>query len=195
MTALLPDVWVGAGVTVRCLDRVPAELIPPLWEIYLAAFEGLRTRAAARQVLWSEEFVTEMEDSRVWKYVAFDAQEEPVGLATMTADLATVPWISPDFYATRHPREAARNALYYVPFVCTDPRRARSGVYAVIFEAFVSRVAADHGVLAYDICTFNNESMGFGPRMADWQRRFGATSVEHVDSQNYYVAEYGQGVQ
>ena len=195
MTSVLPDVWTGAGVTVRCYDQLPDGMIAPLWEIYLAAFEGLRTRAAARQVLWAEEFRTEMEDPRVWKYVAFDELGDPVGLATMTNQLDTVPWISPEFYAARHPQEAARDALYYIPFVCTDPSRARSGFYTMIFTAFVSRVAAVSGVIAYDICTFNNQSIGFAARMADWQLRFGARSVEQIDSQNYYVAEYGQGAQ
>jgi hypothetical protein len=195
LTALLPDVWTGAGVTVRCFDELPADLVHPLWEIYLAAFEGLRTRAAARQVLWPEEFAAEMADPRVWKYVALDRDHFPVGLGTVTADLRTVPWISPEFYAARYPEAAARNALYFVPFVCTDPRRARTGVYAVMFKALVSRAAADGGVLAYDVCNFNDQTIAFGQRMADWQRRLGATTVDQVDSQNYYVAEYSGGVQ
>lgn len=195
MTVLDEQIWRAGTSTVTCVHVVPEHLVPTLWDIYITAFDQLRPMAAARQVLWREEFEQEMADPRVWKYLAFGADELPVGMATLTADLQTIPWISPQFYAERYPVEHARNALFYVPFVCTDPRRARAGAMWLLVQAFIERVAAAEGVVGYDVCAYNNEVVHFADRMDAWNRRLGAHDVMNLDSQNYYVAEYGQGVQ
>ncbi len=65
------------------------------YQLYLAAFGPLRTRAAARQVLHKNEFFAEMTDARVWKYVAWADEDTPIAMTTITKSLDTVPWISP----------------------------------------------------------------------------------------------------
>jgi hypothetical protein len=66
------------------LDEPTARMF---WELYAAAFGPLRTRAAARQVLHEQEFLEEMVDPRVWKYVIHDVTGQAVGLTTLTATM------------------------------------------------------------------------------------------------------------
>jgi hypothetical protein len=64
------------------------------WELYRDTFGELETKAVARQLLHKHEFLEEMHDPRVHKYVAWDECGDVVGLSTLTSDLETVPWIS-----------------------------------------------------------------------------------------------------
>jgi len=45
--------------------------IDTFYGIYVAAFDPLRTRAAARHLLSAQEFAAEMTDERIEKYVAW----------------------------------------------------------------------------------------------------------------------------
>ncbi|MGZ4524317.1 MAG: hypothetical protein ACXVXO_13025, partial [Mycobacteriaceae bacterium] len=76
------------------MDDLTAQMF---YDLYLAAFGPMRTRAAARNVLHQDEFFAEMNDTRVSKYVAWDADGRAVGLTTLTNDLHSVPWISPEY--------------------------------------------------------------------------------------------------
>ena len=53
------------------IDGVHAE---DFYRLYLDAFEPLRTRAAARQVLHRDEFMEDMQDPRVFKYVGWSSR-------------------------------------------------------------------------------------------------------------------------
>lgn len=182
--------WRRGSLEVRTYDRVGPPLSDQLWPIYATAFEPLRTQAAARHVLTRSEFDAELDDPRITVYVATD-DDRPLGLATLTNDLDAVPWISPDYYRSRYPEEAARQAIYYIPFACTDTSRARPGVFWLLTQAFCAPAVETAGVLAYDICASNNASLDFARKMEVWYRRLGARHVEHVDSQHYYAAHYG----
>jgi hypothetical protein len=160
------------------------------YQLYLGAFSPLRTRAAARQVLHRHEFLTEMADPRVLKYVVWDADGEPQALSTLTSDLATVPWISPEYFAHRYPEQTARDAVYYWGFVLARPDRRSSMYFRQILVAIVAKMAAERAVCAYDICAFNNDSMRFAQQIETVTRRLADVTVEVLDTQTYYGATF-----
>lgn len=157
--------------------------------LYLRAFGPLRSRAVARQVLHREEFLAQMADLRVWKLVVRDRVGRPVALSTLTRDLTTVPWISPEYFATRFPEQTARNAVYYWGFTLTSPQhRQDKGLLLAMMRAVGDLVAADHGVCGYDICAYNDARPGFGAQIETIARRLTDVTFEVLDTQTYYCA-------
>lgn len=197
-----PGLHAGGGVSVA---RVPRErtgrfavsaltaldeaTARPFWDLYLASFGPLRTRAAARQVLHEDEFFQEMVDPRVWKYVACDADGQAVGLTTLTRDLETVPWISPEYYQARFPQHFARRAVFYLGFTLVQRGTRNVGAFTAMIEAVAERVRESRGICGYDICAFNNESMRFADNIESMLNRGRTVPVERLDSQTYYVAD------
>ena len=160
------------------------------YDVYLGAFTPLRTRAAGRQVLHREEFLAEMSDPRILKYVLWDTDGRPAALSTLTSDLSTVPWISPEYFAERYPEQTARNAVYYWGFVLTRTDRTDSRLFRQIMVAIIAKMCAEQAVCAYDICKFNNDSMRFAQQIETVARRYADVTVEALDTQTYYGATF-----
>jgi hypothetical protein len=177
-------------VEVTIERSVAPDRIDHFYRFYRAAFEPLRPRAAARHVFTRDEFAAEMRDERIDKYVAWDSGAA-VGLTTLTDDLDSLPWIEPAFYLERHPRQAARRAVYYLGYtlVDPDPRAHTFQAFRSMAHALLERVAAQHGVLAYDVSGYNTEGQ-VGRMITSLLRRFGAR-VEAADTQVFYTAEFG----
>jgi hypothetical protein len=170
---------------------VEPELIAVFHRLYEAAFGPLRTRAMARQVLTEEEFRGLMVNSEVLKYVAWSADGKPVGLAALTRSLATVPWISPEYFAARYPEQWARGAVWYFDFVLAHPSQRHARFTDQIIEVAVGELLAERAICAYDICAFNDYELGFGSRLADSFERTTGVRPERRDVQNYYALDFG----
>ena len=161
------------------------------YQLYLAAFGPLRTRAAARQVLHKNEFFAEMTDARVWKYVAWADEDTPVALTTITKSLDTVPWISPEYFRARFPEYAKRNAIYYLGFSLVHPENRYPRVLEQTYRLAMKRLVADRGICAYDLCAFNAD-LGFADRVQRLLHRLGELDVVPIDSQTYYYVRFDQ---
>jgi hypothetical protein len=176
------------------LPRVSVETVIPahdadrFFSLYLEAFGPLRTQAAARQVLHESEFLEQMTDPRVSKFVAWDQHERPAGLTTLTRDLDTVPWVSPEYFAHRYPEHTARHAVYYWGFALTRPQHRRSKYFLAMLTAVADVVAADHGVCGYDICSYNNVALHLAPRVERLGHQLADVTFEAIDTQTYYCA-------
>lgn len=160
------------------------------YELYLAAFAPLRTKAAARQVLHPQEFYAEMSDPRVLKYVVWNASGEPEAMATLTSDLSTVPWISPEYFAHRYPEQTRRDAVYYWGFALARPTRRSSHQFRQILVAIVAKMAAERAVCAYDVCAFNNATMRFAHQIETVTLQLADVTVEAIDTQTYFGATF-----
>ncbi len=161
--------------------------IETFYRLYLAAFEPLRTRAAARHVLTAEEFAADMRDPRIDKYVVRDDAGDPVGLTTLATDLAAVPWISPEHLAARYPEHAARGAVYYLGVTLVHPTRGR-GAFALATEAVTRRRTEDRAVCGYDVCAVNDAGH-LGRSLAKIFQR-DRVSLQRMDVQTYYAADF-----
>jgi hypothetical protein len=161
-----------------------------LLQLYLRAFDPLRVRAAARQVLTREEFFAQLEDHRVDKYVAWDDSGEPVGIITLTRHLQSVPWISPEYFAARYPEQWARNAIYYLGFACARSSAQTPPFLEVAVRMAIEPLAMEKAVIAYDLCAYNSSVLGFAERIAELFRSNSPYLPEELDSQIYYGVNF-----
>jgi len=159
------------------------------YRLYLDAFEPLRTKSAARQVLHREEFMEDMQDPRVFKYVGWSSGR-PIALAIMTSHLETVPWISPEYFRARYPEYAERGAIYYLGFTLVHPASDTPRALEQMVEAGVRRLVEARAVCAFDVCDYNDVGRQFTERVTEMLHRLADVTVEHLDSQRYYSATF-----
>ena len=164
-------------------DEVSAALHP----IYTHAFGPLRTRAAARHMLSSDEFAAEMKDSRIDKYVVWNRHDEPVGLTTLTCDLSAIPWVSREYYESRYPDAAAAGQLFYLGYILVDRRCRRSSAMIMMTSEVNRRLSLAHGVLGFDMCGYN-DATGIGRHAK--QLLAASERIERLDTQSYYGADF-----
>ena len=137
-------------------------LAEQFWPLYEEAFGPLRIKAAARQVLTRDEFIAEITDPRVWKYIAWDESGEPIGLTTLTDDLSVVPWISPEYYAHHYPDHWERRAVFYLGFTLVKPSMRHARVLMSMLRPTILRLASRSSICAYDVCGYNDATFRFG---------------------------------
>ncbi len=176
------------GVTVTVEAEVDGTTLERFRDLYRRAFDPLRTLSAARQVLTDDEFSAEMVDPRVDKYVAWE-EGEPVGLSTLTRELETVPWISPEYFRARFPQHAERDALFYLGFALADPERRQLRAFAAMASAVVTTLSEAGGVCGYDVCAYNRDEVRFADNLERFMKRQAPAVVNVVDSQTYYTVD------
>lgn len=162
-----------------------ARLITEFYELYRLAFDPLKKRAVARQVLTWDEFCDQMNDQRVVKYIARDAAGEALGLTTLTNELESIPWISPEYFAEHFPDHSARKAVYYLGFTLAHPSQRHLRFVETIVMVGMQSLAFHRAVIAYDVCAFNNLELRFNERIADALRKFPTAKLELMDTQSY----------
>ena len=102
--------------------------------------------AAQRHVMLRGEFDRVMADSRVFKYVVRDpARDRLAGLGTMSDQLDSVPLISPEFFARRHPEAVAGSHFWYVSFVAVHPDYHGPGTFGMLIGGMCREVSPAGG--------------------------------------------------
>ena len=178
----------AASVTAETtVDDASAQMF---YDLYLAAFAPMRACAAARNVLHRDEFFAEMVDPRVSKYVAWAAAGQPVGLTTLTNDLHSVPWVSPEYFAAQYPEHTARNAVYYLGFTLVHPDARRGTTFTDMIGHVLARLVTDRAVVGCDICAFNNTEHSFDQSIITMLTASAEVTVEVLDTQTYYSAVF-----
>ena len=169
--------------------HVEPELALVFYDLYETAFGPLRVQALARQVLTKCEFYAQMIDSSVVKYVAWGDHGRPVGLCTLTRRLESVPWISPEYFAHRYPDHWQRNAIWYFGFVLAHPSERHSRFVDQLIDVGMGELVDEHAVCAWDMCAYNDTTLGMGARLADSFQRLTGVAPRLVDAQNYYTLD------
>jgi hypothetical protein len=170
------------------LDSVlPDHVSAALYHTYTSAFDPMRTQAAARHLLSSVEFSTEMKDPRIDKYIVWNDDDLPIALTTLTSDLSAIPWISREYYASRYPDAAAQNVLFYLGYILVETSYRRSEALIMMTDQVNLRLSRSQGVLGFDMCGYNDAS-GIGR----YTKKLFASSdrLECLDVQSYYGADY-----
>ncbi|MXG91032.1 pyruvoyl-dependent arginine decarboxylase [Nocardioides flavescens] len=185
----VPEVCRGAVARVTIESEVDYTTARTFYRLYRASFEQLATQAVARHVLHESEFLEEMLDPRVQKYVAWDDEDVAVGLTTLTTDLETVPWISAAWFAEHYPEQYARHAIYYFGLALVHPDRQGAKVLHALLEPMTLTVVRNGGVGAWDLCGLNNDR-GFARVYPQLFAQHGEVVVEPIDTQTYYAARY-----
>lgn len=188
MDALSAEVPAPIRITVETeVDEATAQTY---YLLYRDTFGDLETVAVARQLLHREEFLEEMHDPRVLKYVAWDDEGNAVGMSTLTVHLETVPWISPAYFAHHYPEHTARGAVYYLGFTLVDRRYRRSRIFQAMVDRIVELLVAERAVCAWDICSFNDEAYSFGVNIERLLHHSADVTVAPIDRQTYYAGTF-----
>ncbi|WP_148575698.1 hypothetical protein [Nocardioides caldifontis] len=176
-----------AGMSVDVVRRIDAPTAERLYEMYLETFGDIAIRAANRHLFHKDEFLETMYDERVDKYlVRDDDSAEPLGLLTLTNDLETVHWVSPQFFAHQYPEFAERDAIYYLGFTMVAPGRRRTHAFSLLARQITEDLLAKDAMCAFDICAYNDEVVGLADVAQLMLGEFG--KVRPVDTQTYYAA-------
>ena len=172
-------------ITKDCVltDQVSAAL----YRIYTSAFDPLRTLAAARHMLSVEEFMVEMKDPRIDKYIVWGGDDAPIAMSTLTSDLSAIPWVSKEYYASKYPDAAAAGLLFYLGFILVESPYRRSNAVRMMTDQINRRLSEAEGVLGFDLCGYNDAS-GIGR----YTKSLFASSnaLKSLDVQTYYGADY-----
>ena len=159
------------------------------YHLYRETFGELETSAVARQLLHESEFLEEMLDPRVHKYVAWDADGQAIGMTTLTSELETVPWISPGYFEHHYPEHHARGAIFYLGFTLVHPAHQGGHVFHAMIEPMTRRVMAENAVVAWDMCLVNDKR-GLGGSAGKLLRSLADVTIEPIDRQTYYAATF-----
>lgn len=181
--------WHFDEFTIECSRSPRADLLASFWPVYLESFGPLRVLAAARQVLTEDEFAAELDDRRVWKYVAVDTEGKLAGVTTLTDDLATLPWISPEYFQHHYPDQYERGAVFYIGLSLVRPNVRHLPIFARMITCMTERIAAANGVVGYDVCSYNDEQRPLAQVTGRLLNRVAPFDLQAVDVQTYYVAE------
>jgi GNAT superfamily N-acetyltransferase len=157
------------------------------YKLYVATFGALDTEAAGRQLLSEDEFREEMVNPRVHKYIAWDADDQAIGMSTLATDVATMPWVSPTYFAHRYPEHHARDAIFYLGFTLVHPRHRGTGVFQLMIDQVIRYVIEQRGVVAWDTCQANDER-GMNNTAFRTLEELGEVTTEIIDRQIYYAA-------
>ncbi len=131
-----------------------------------------------------------MSDLRIVKYTVWRSEDEPVALATVTNDLEAVTWVSPDFFAARYPEHAARGAIYYLGMAMVAPQRGQFRLLERVVRQLAAACVASRGVLAYDVCAFNDSTVQFRAPGRGCAAADRTGQVDVADTQTYYEARF-----
>lgn len=181
---------VDQQVRVSIESALEPQMAAAFYDLYRESFGVLETRAVARQLLHRDEFMEEMHDARVHKYVAWSDDGEPIGLSTLTRHLETVPWISPAYFRHHYPDVFARGAVYYIGFTLVRPAHRQARVFQAMVHRMGEVLAEAGAVVGWDICAFNDDGFSFGEHAARALGQTGDVTVVPVDRQTYYVGTF-----
>jgi hypothetical protein len=188
-----PPVSTAPARVVR-LAHVPDDLAREFRDVYQAAFAPLATRSAARQALTDDEFLAEMSDDRVTKFVAFDGNGEAGSMAIVSSDLSLVPWISVPYYAHHFPEHYARGSIYYVNAVVVRPDRQGGPWSKVVLEEMYRYVAENRGLMAFDCCGYNVDVVKLVETTMRSSHRIAHVEAAELDQQRYYAFDMAGGL-
>jgi hypothetical protein len=178
----------GHAPLITIESEVGEETARRFYALYVETFGELTTRAVARQVLHEHEFMEEMHDPRVDKYLAWDENGDAVAMCTLTRHLETVPWISPQYFAHHYPEHTARDAVYYLGFILVAGGRRRQHLFTEMINQVADVLLDRDAMCAWDICNYNNEVLGLADVLEAMLQRVAHVNVSAVDTQTYYSA-------
>jgi len=165
---------------------VDGELREQAWTLYSQSFDELRYLAVQRHVMYRDEFDAVMADPDVEKFLVWGADGSLQGLSTMTNKLASMPLVSPEYFARRWPERYEAGLVYYIGFLGVHPDSHGTGVFGDLVRAMTEPVSMVEGLAVIDVCTYNKDRLHL-PRAIRWLASTWAPSVEmtDLDAQTY----------
>lgn len=117
-----------------------------LFELMLRAYAHHRIASAFRYVYEFDEWVEFMSNDRIIKIVA-TVDGRLAGLITGTDDLEAIPWISPQYYETRHPGRR----VFHQQDTFVDPEIRNPRVLRALFEEGIRFSVERDAVVSFSV--------------------------------------------
>jgi hypothetical protein len=154
---------------------------------YRAAFARLASLSPVRQVFTDDDFLADMANPAIVKFVARDAAGEICALSTLTNDLTTQPWLSPEYYACRYPIHFRERRLYYVGSLLVMPEHQCGPWASMLLTSVIRWLAVRRAIATFDCCSFNVEAVQL-PRLVEAvTRREARGRLEELGRQHFYA--------
>lgn len=177
---------------VKPIDQITDDqIIDAAWGLYQEAFEELRSLAVQRHLMYRDEFVENMKDPRVTKYLALRDDGTLCGISTYTNNLEAVPLIAPEWFERHWPEHYATKRIWYIGFVAVHPEAQGRQAFAELVEQMYLVASSQNGLVGLDICTYNDEvrhmSRVFRMMISRWapEMRF-----DRIDQQSYWLYQF-----
>ena len=177
---------------VKTIDQITdGQIIDAAWDLYQEAFDELRSLAVQRHLMYRDEFVENMKDPRVTKYLALRDDGTLCGISTYTNDLKAVPLIAPEWFERHWPDHYATKRIWYIGFVAVHPEAQGRQAFAELVEQMYLVASSQNGLVGLDICTYNDEvrHMSRVFRMMI-SRNSDSMRFNRIDQQSYWLYEF-----
>jgi GNAT superfamily N-acetyltransferase len=158
------------------------------WQTYRDSLAPLSGVAAMKQMLAEDELRAVAADPRIKKYVGRDEAGEVVGVLTLTTELSTEN-VSKAFYQQRYPDHYAAGRLHYLGFLVVRPSAQARGLMMMLVRHMAEDLAREGGVVAFDVCGYNDEHYAFARLCRLVGARTRPTDLVTLDVQTYYALE------
>jgi GNAT superfamily N-acetyltransferase len=158
------------------------------WATYRDSLAPLAGVAAMKQMMSEAELRTAVADPAILKYVGRDEVGDVVAILTLTTDLKTEN-ISDAFYRDRYPEHYAAGRLHYLGFLVVRPEAQARGLIMVLVRTMAENLAREGGVVAFDVCGYNDETFAFARLCRLVGARTRPTDLVTLDVQTYYALE------
>lgn len=184
-----PDLRVVPGeLTVTLETRLLGADADAAWETYRDSLTPLAGVAAMKQMLPEAELRAAVADPAIRKYVGRDETGQVVAILTLTTELSTEN-ISKAFYQDRYPEQYAAGRLHYLGFLVVRPEAQARGLIMVLVRTMAEDLAREGGVVAFDVCGYNDETFAFARLCRLVGARTRPTDLVTLDVQTYYALE------
>ena len=178
-------------MNIKVVDEIHESLIEDVWTLYHEAFRELNAFAVQRHLMYRNEFDEVMRDQRVQKYLCIGDADTMLGLCTYTNDLDAVPLISPEYFARRWPKHYAERRIWYVGFMAVRSDVRAATAFTDLIEAMYLVAATQNGIVALDMCRFNDEIKRLSRVVPLVLHRLaGYVKTERMDEQSYWLYEF-----
>ena len=162
-------------------------LAEELFVAYQRAFAPLASLSPVRQVFRRDDFIADMANPAIVKFVARDMSGAICALSTLTNDLTTQPWLSPEYYETRYPQQLAEGRLYYVGALLVMPEHQRGPWAHMLLTSVIRWLAERRAIATFDCCSFNAETVQLPRLISVVTRRIAIGNLEELGRQHFYA--------
>lgn len=148
-----------------------------LWEIVQKGFIDLNRKAYEKQDMTREEFDADMTNPDVLKYVAYDADHNPIGCLTVHQGLEEVTWADKGTLEEVQTKYNKPNPPYYVGTIVVPPDQQGSGVAKHLLQAALTHFNND---LPDALCFFDCADANY-----PWLAEFVENSAQPSEADNF----------
>ena len=159
------------------------------WDTYRESLAPLTDVAAMKQQLPEAGLRASLADPGILKYVGRDGAGEVVAVLTLTTELRTEN-ISSAFYQARYAEHFAARRLLYLGFLVVRPEAQARGLIMLLVARLTSDLEAEGGVVAFDVCGYNDETFAFARLCRLVASRTRPAILTKLDVQTYYAIEF-----